>query len=1232
MTRVGLLQNKRLLSIVFLSITFIFAGIAIFLAYTLATRPVNPDETAADKSTCRTRIEDANYCSSGRVKISTKCDVCNPESGCTETAECTNEQPSNKVLCRTENRDNLSNCSSVGGRGTVDIYCESCSGEVNCEPRNIRCEGSQGGPQPTLNKCNEYDTAATQGIYPACTGGLVKKCAVYCQTCTGQGGSNPGTNCAAPVCSECGGTVAPPAVPTLVSGAGWPAGANCRYRQNDPAGYCRDTNFTSTSALKNDNRMLVCRNATCPGDGYCYGSAQETSLACGADCRGKQGGVYNAPECGNPYQCPYVPTLTPPDAPPPPTCNTVCDTGSNQSSNSDDAYVTTCTDYQGVSTIVQRIPTQCSPSSCNPKSGCEGTDWVTRNCNYDEIGRVPNHPRCIPSTQLTCTSLTVELSGVNEAGQQIPGANRVFGTASLVGSDVVLPRNPVAGERVYFSATGNNTTSGNYAFIPFMRSVNPTDNYINNCSYFYFSTDTSSGIDARVRARTDSSRGGALYWLVPANGSRPVAVTGLGSNLTALQQTFDACQGANFTGQVVFGFDFRNLSSGARWCWNPLGITSAGILLTSDANGNPTSDTWSGYSCSNVCGIRTSSTPITNTPTSTTTTTQIQAPTCTNLSVTNTRTSETCSGSSSACTAFRQNLRQGDTLTATVTGANSTGYLLQTNPSYSGQSNNYQSANTFSNVVIPTNNSTTRFDSFNITARTSNGTTNVTSANCQLNFTFTVIPDIDKSIDSANSTNLSANNVVTTSSTVRYNIVVENDGTAVLRNLLVVDRLSAFNPANNGAAVNPPYGDIINATDLTRTVGSLSNPSPVTPRIGRNSSGTAVTPTPNGNSFTGQNVKSVEWNSINQLFPSERYTGNITVDIGSYTGTPTLRNTVCLYSDVNNNGIYDSGTDTEVRCDSVDVFTQEPTFTVNKSASDTELTIGENLTYTLTIRNTSANPLDLNNVTVTDTLDNTYINGVTVSNISNGGTRTNNVINWSSANLIVANGGNANLAANGTFNLTFQMTIDTDFFAGSTACSAILNNNVFMSSSSPNFRYDAPPVSIAINRPCGRGFDVVKTANPTSFTPGQTITYSAVVTNNGDTAAPLQVVNDDYPEGFTYQSGSTTFTNPNGSTFELEPVIANGVMTWTIPTNNQVSLQPGQTISFTYRMTAINSTTGTYPNRICVESPDGGCDDAVVLPRTGIITVGLAIIGGGLIASGIHLYRKNKSKRHVFRE
>jgi hypothetical protein len=269
--------------------------------------------------------------------------------------------------------------------------------------------------------------------------------------------------------------------------------------------------------------------------------------------------------------------------------------------------------------------------------------------------------------------------------------------------------------------------------------------------------------------------------------------------------------------------------------------------------------------------------------------------------------------------------------------------------------------------------------------------------------------------------------------------------------------------------------------------------------------------------------------------------------------------------------------------------------------------------YIVTVANTTGTPVS--SITVVDTFDPTYDSKFTISNISNSGSKVGNTITWTGINV----------SANATVQLTFDALVNANFFTGLTQCSQTVNNIVSSPSpvAQPNFSVDVT----VLNKQCDEEYVVTKDVSPSSVAPSTDVVYTAQVSNTGDKSGQVLRITDDYPDSFTYV-GPSTFVKPDGSSFTKDPTIDGGRLIWIFTDNNEiVNLAAGQQMTITYKMKA-SANDGLYPNTICVEVPNAGCDNANVtvitpgLPNTGVIKTKSYIkyIGFALILSAIPAY------------
>lgn len=452
---------------------------------------------------------------------------------------------------------------------------------------------------------------------------------------------------------------------------------------------------------------------------------------------------------------------------------------------------------------------------------------------------------------------------------------------------------------------------------------------------------------------------------------------------------------------------------------------------------------------------------------------------CTGITVTNTRNNASCTPTNpSQC-----QVRQGDVLNVQIQGTgNVQGYLL--NQIYAKLDNTQstvsmpkQSSSNFS-FQVPTN---TTYGAMRIAGYTTNNVQDNTSNDCQIAFTFSLSGTIEMAVDTAGSTNLNANGLVDSTSIVKFNTKIVNNGTAMYPNIILVAKVTSFDPTN-GNPISPVNADIVQATNLTRSGGTISPQSTVSPAVIYNESGGTIATNPGNNYTPSQSVKSVAWAKVNLVAPGEEFAGSYSIDIGNYSGTPGFKVKTCAYGSNDDN--YDSS-DTELRCLEMTLRTAAANYIIQKSVNKFTAGVGETLTYTLKIINTGSSNLDLSTMSVVDTISGIDMSKITVSNISNSGTVTGNTINWTSANLVAANGGNNVLAPSGQITLTYNVIINNNFFTGSSQCTVRFSNQARATSQSLNIQETSELVNVDVIRACVTTTPVSNsTSTPTPTTSG----------------------------------------------------------------------------------------------------------------------------------------------------
>ena len=236
---------------------------------------------------------------------------------------------------------------------------------------------------------------------------------------------------------------------------------------------------------------------------------------------------------------------------------------------------------------------------------------------------------------------------------------------------------------------------------------------------------------------------------------------------------------------------------------------------------------------------------------------------------------------------------------------------------------------------------------------------------------------------------------------------------------------------------------------------------------------------------------------------------------------------------------------------------------IEKTDNQTTATPGESVTYIVTVTNNG--PIDVAGATVSDLFPSDLTN-ITYSSVSTGTVTGNTTDGTGDITDTV------NMTSGSTITYTINATISPDATGTITnTASVTAPDGVTDSNPENNSATDVDTLQPATN------LSVTKTDNVTTVTPGQDLTYSIIVANNGPSDVAGATVVDNPPSSLQ----DVTYTSvPTGT-------VSGNTASGTDAINDTVDLTAGSSIEYSLTGTVVSSATGQIVNTAQVSAPNG---------------------------------------------
>lgn len=262
---------------------------------------------------------------------------------------------------------------------------------------------------------------------------------------------------------------------------------------------------------------------------------------------------------------------------------------------------------------------------------------------------------------------------------------------------------------------------------------------------------------------------------------------------------------------------------------------------------------------------------------------------------------------------------------------------------------------------------------------------------------------------------------------------------------------------------------------------------------------------------------------------------------------------------------------------SVEVFTYDAELSLTKQADKTTVTVGEEVTFSISCANDGDVPLK--NITVTDTLDSAFqyisANPVPVINDSQ--------LSFSLGDLAVGE--------SKTITIKIKITENAETYgSASNYAEASCDRIPSKRSNSVTIKIGTPSLSLAKS---------LRNANP-NFKPGGIVIYELLLKNRGSAPVYNLIIRDILPSGFFYITGRTVI---NG-TIASDPEKSGSELIWKVN-----KLESGKSLTLVYQVSISSDVkTGKHINSADVTAVDGSGKSLTAGPAQVLVMVSRGVV------------------------